>query len=123
MVLSLKRKTLIERIDTQLDAERQTVLRGDLTSLEPLIERREKLVENLIGTIDKDDKEAIQAIENLQLKARRNAGLIRSAIEGITSANQRVAEIEAAHAKLSTYSAQGEISNVVRPKNTITKKA
>lgn len=123
MVMGLNRKSLLVRIDAQLDAERSAILKGDLGSLGPMISSREEMVGALEGTIDPGDSKAIRQIEGLQKKARRNATLIRAAIEGITSANKIVSEIEAAHAKLSTYSEQGQMHHVLRPKSTVTKRA
>ena len=123
MAFGSKKKSLLERIDEQLDLERQEILLGNLEAIEPMIAEREVMVAELENTLSRKDVSSIGEIENLQSKARRNAKLIRAAIEGIASANKRVAEIEAAHSKLSTYSAEGTINDVIRPKNTITKRA
>ena len=123
MAFGSKKKSLLERIDEQLDLERQEILLGNLEAIEPMIAEREAMVAELENNLSRKDVSSIGEIENLQCKARRNAKLIRAAIEGIASANKRVAEIEAAHSRLSTYSAEGTINNVIRPKNTITKRA
>ena len=123
MAFGSKKKSLLERIDEQLDLERQEILLGNLEAIEPMIAEREAMVAELENNLSRKDVSSIGEIENLQSKARRNAKLIRAAIEGIASANKRVAEIEAAHSRLSTYSAEGTINNVIRPKNTITKRA
>ena len=122
MVLRLNKKSLAEKIDTQLDLERRLILQGQLEKLEPMIAERERMVADLAESAVADEAQ-IKEIELLQVKARRNAGLIKAAIEGIRAANERVAEIEAAHSKLSTYSAAGQVSNVACTKASVSKKA
>lgn len=122
MVLGLNRKSLAEKIDEQLDLERRLILKGQLEKLDPMIAARERMVAELAETVI-EDEDHIREIQLLQIKARRNAGLIKAAIEGIKAANERVAEIEAAHSRLSTYSALGQVSDVACAKASISKKA
>lgn len=123
MILGLNKKTLTQKIDAHLDKERQFILRGDVSRLDAMIEERERMVEALAKTAGADCETDTTEIEALQIKARRNASLIQAAIKGIKDANERVAEIEAAHSRLSTYSAQGLVSNVACQKTTVIKKA
>lgn len=123
MALPFRRKTPFERIEEFLDSERAIILRGDLDALMPMISAREALVAELEGSLEASDEDAIATVERLQVKARRNAGLIKAAIEGIKAANARVAEIEAAHSRLSTYSANGQVENVVKPSSNVIRKA
>lgn len=123
MVLGLNRKSIFESIEISLEKERDAIMLGDFEALGVLIDDRESLVDQLEKDLSPDDVPAINTIESLQAKARRNAKLIRAAIDGVSAANKQIAEIEAAHSKLSTYSENGQIRDVLKPRNTVTKKA
>lgn len=123
MVLGLNRKSIFESIEISLEKERDAIMSGDFEALGVLIGDRESLVDQLENDLSPDDVPEIKTIESLQAKARRNAKLIRAAIDGVSAANKQIAEIEAAHSKLSTYSENGQIRDVLKPRNTVTKKA
>lgn len=117
------RRDAVARIERLLDKERTVILSGVLDPLGGLIDKREALTDDLAGTIDRDDGAAIAALARVQKKAARNAELIRAAIEGMTAANETIARTIAARATLSTYSASGQIENVVRPEARLTRRA
>lgn len=113
----------LARIDALLDRERKALKEGRLEKLEPMVTEREKLVEDLKGKISGDDRESVRKLKEIRSKARKNASLYSAALDGIKSANERVAAIRQATEHLSTYSQDGEISDVMDGQRKIEKRA
>ena len=113
----------LARIDALLDRERKALKEGRLEKLEPMVAEREKLVEDLKGKIDGDDRESVRKLKEIRSKAQKNASLYSAALDGIKSANARVAAIRQATEHLSTYSQDGEVSDVMDGQRKIEKRA
>ena len=113
----------LSRVSSLLDLERDALRSGALDRLDGLVEEREQLVENLRGTIEPGDQDAIAALQEIKTKALRNAGLMAAALDGIRSASRQIAEIDAAHNQLSTYGSDGTVADVLGGERRMEKRA
>ena len=113
----------LTKIESLLDKEREELRAGRLDALESLIGEREAHVAALQGGIEPDDSGALTLLRQIQAKAQRNARLIGAAKQGFESGSKRVAEIAAVREKLSTYTENGQVSDIMEGKSRVEKKA
>jgi hypothetical protein len=93
-----------ERILRLLDLERNVILNGPLSSLAPLIERREAAMKDLVAG-KTGAPEAFLA--DLKTRAERNSRLLLASLAGVKAAQNQISEINSARDRLRTYSADG----------------
>ncbi|MGR3805989.1 flagellar biosynthesis protein FlgN [Marinibacterium profundimaris] len=96
--------SLIEELDQLLDAERRALVSGELEELARLHDTKERLVSGL-STLDR--MEAAE-LKDLRDKMTRNQALLDSAMEGIRSVAERMAELRRLRQSLSTYDRDGK---------------
>ena len=94
----------IEELEDLLEAEKESLLVGDLAKVGRLVERKETLIENL-GNIEQSDVETLEALNE---KLKRNQVLMDSALEGIRRVAQRLSALRRVNTALDTYDAQGD---------------
>ena len=123
-MISLSRVSArLTRINALLDEERNVMRRGNIQKLETMIAERERHVEDLRGTIDPSDQQSVQRLKQIQEKAARNAELLNAALNGLRAGAARIAEIDEAREKLSTYSESGKVKDVASKPGRIEKRA
>lgn len=113
----------LERIEELLDMEREELRSGNFDNLETLIGEREKHVAALHGAIAFDDTGSLDALRLIQSKAKRNARLLGAAKDGFAAGTRRVEEITAVRKKLSTYSENGQVFDILKSKSSVEKRA
>lgn len=101
----------IAKILGALDRERELIRSGQLNGLSDLVEMRERALGDLDLTNIGHNPGIIQGVANISEKARRNAGLLEAAIEGVKDAEKRLNEILKARTTLGTYERDGSKSN------------
>lgn len=102
-------RNTIDALDDLLEAERATLLTGDIDQIGRLMEQKESLMETL------NEQEAIDRteLEKLNLKVERNQELLNSALDGIRAVARRLATMRRIRKTLDTYDAQGRKSSIV----------
>jgi len=96
-------QTLINELDEILDQERSALVRGELTLIEDLLSRKESAIAQL-NAIDHLER---QALNQVQSKVSRNQELLNSAMEGIRSVANRMAELRRVKKGLDVYDRAG----------------
>ncbi len=97
-------KALIKSLEEVLDLERAALVQGDLDRLSSMVPEKEKL----IGAINDLQVLESEALIRVQQKAERNQALLNSALEGIRSVAQRMAELRRVRQGLETYDSAGQ---------------
>ena len=94
---------LIDELDQILDSERTALMAGDLSKLEDLLAKKEKIVGklNAVSELERD------SLERVQSKLSRNQGLLDSAMDGIRSVAARMAELRRIRKGLDVYDKSG----------------
>lgn len=123
MTATMSAEDRLTSIEKLLDREREELRAGRFDRLDKLIGERENHVEALRGQIERSDTPVLLHLRQVQAKAQRNARLISAAKNGLDAGNRRVAEIVAVREKLSTYSENGQVSDIMRPSSRVQKKA
>ena len=123
MSLQLNAQERLSLIESLLDRERDALRAGKLDALDALIGEREAHVAALHGGIGPKDRAALTLLREIQVKARRNARLLGAARQGFEAGSKRLAEMAAVREKLSTYSENGQVSDIMDGKSRVQKKA
>ena len=123
MTQTLTPDTHLATIDDLLDRERDALRAGRFDQIEKLVGLRETHVAALHGAIGPDDTDAIAALQAIQRKAQRNARLLSAAQEGFRAGTRRLEEIDDVRRKLSTYSENGHLSDKMKSRPSVEKKA
>ncbi len=116
-------ETTIAQILEALDAEREMIRNGRLSGLADLVETRERAIAKLDLTNTADNPVIVQGVAEISKRAKRNAGLLEAAIEGVKAAEKRLAEIYEARNTLGTYERDGTKSLGPVSESTIKKRA
>jgi flagellar biosynthesis/type III secretory pathway chaperone len=90
-----------------LEEERRILLEGRLSSLGEVATRKERLLADLSGT-----QPGAAMAHRLRLASERNAGLLTACGEGIRAARRLVDAALAAPGPMTTYSADGRMSQL-----------
>ena len=98
---------LIDALDAILDQERDALIKGELTKLEPLLEQKEALISQL-NEIDGMEKESMSSV---QTKVVRNQALLTSAMDGIRAVASRMSELRKVRKGLDVYTQSGAKSS------------
>ncbi len=100
-------QALINALDAILDQERVALIKGELTSLEPLLKEKDALISRLndLGAAEKDSMASVQS------KVVRNQALLSSAMEGIRAVAGRMAELRKVRKGLDVYNQSGARSS------------
>lgn len=96
-------KALIDELDGVLDKERIAILSGDLDGLNRLAEAKTGLVHS-INEIARPTESLLLALHD---KLERNQELLTSAMRGVRSVADRLAELRSVRDGLHTYDASG----------------
>ncbi len=99
-----------------LEEERRAVLSGDYRTLEKIASAKADLLSDLA----RDDPGLLQSIASA---IARNQRLLAAAIEGVQTAQQRIAVLKDVRDTLRTYDAQGHKANLSESRPTIERKA
>ncbi|MBY6066438.1 flagellar biosynthesis protein FlgN [Leisingera aquaemixtae] len=94
---------LIDELDNILDRERVALMAGDLSKLEELLAKKEKVISKL-NSVTELEREALELV---QTKLSRNQQLLDSAMEGIRSVAARMAELRRIRRGLDVYDQSG----------------
>lgn len=94
---------LIDELDQILDQERTALMAGNLESMEDLLAKKEKIIDQL-NSVSKLEREPL---EQVQTKLSRNQDLLDSAMEGIRSVATRMAELRRIRKGLDVYDQSG----------------
>ncbi len=98
----------INDLDQLLDQEREALLAGELEVLSEIHESKTNLIDRL-NELDVEDQETLA---QLREKVGRNQDLLNSALEGIRAVSRRLAAVRRVRAKLETYTATGQKSEI-----------
>ena len=98
----------IDDLDQLLDREREALLTGELEILSDIHDSKTELIERL-NQLDVEDQDTLV---NLREKVGRNQDLLNSALEGIRAVSKRLAAVRRVRAKLETYTASGEKTEI-----------
>ena len=123
MTIDLTAGERLSRIEELLDEEREELRSGNFGKLENLIGEREQHVRALRGAIAIDDTGSLEALRQIQKKARRNARLLGAAKDGFEAGTRRLEEIASVRKKLSTYSEKGQVFDILKSKSSVEKRA
>lgn len=123
MATQLTAQERLSRIEALLDREREALREGKLDTLDALIGERETHVAALQGGIEPSDTGALTLLRAIQIKARRNARLLGAARQGFEAGSRRLAEMASVREKLSTYSENGQVSDIMDGKSRVQKRA
>jgi hypothetical protein len=112
MIGSLLGSARHERILRLLDLERRIILKGPLSELKAVVDRREAVLTQLLA----DGAELPESfVAALKRRAERNSRLLLASLAGLKAAQAQVERIERARDNLRTYSATGAAIDVKRP--------
>lgn len=95
---------LIDALDALLERERNALLNGDLTEIPEIVAEKERLIDALAeaGTAQAEQ------LAPVQMRATQNQLLLQSAMEGIRSVADRMAELRKVRGGLQTYDRSGQ---------------
>ena len=111
---------IINEIHDVLDKERAALISGNLDEVERLFNVKQSLIER-IGGLEAPNK---QKLEDVQSKVTRNQELLQSAMEGIKSVADRIAELRKVRQGLDTYDQNGKRVTIgAQPENRVEKRA
>lgn len=104
MIASILSSARYARVLRLLDLERRLIINGPLAGLQPLVERREAAMEEILGS-ESDLPEAF--LTALKSRAERNSRLILASLAGVKAGAAQIERIRSAGGRLRTYSAAG----------------
>ena len=96
-------QSLIDELDTILDQEREALVKGDLSKLSGLLNKKEALFNDL-NAISELERETLSHVQG---KVSRNQVLLDSAMEGIRAVASRMAELRRVPIGLDVYDQSG----------------
>jgi len=119
MISAYRLKSKLMRISTILDAERISLLDGDLPKVITLVQEREAVIQEIAGVEGVDGDSHRRLLQQIRVKAQRNAVLLKAAREGIAAGEAILEEINRKQAKLGTYDAKGNVgaTTVAKPRH------
>ncbi|WP_297773951.1 flagellar protein FlgN [uncultured Roseovarius sp.] len=94
---------IIDRLDILLERERQSLLSGDLSDIENLVNQKERLID-MLNALVIDETSALQS---LQRKLTRNQSLLDGTLQGIRTAAARLAAHRRLKRSMTTYDQNG----------------
>lgn len=94
---------LIDQLDELLDQEREALVKGELTAIAELTNKKEHLISEL-NALDRLER---SALAGAQTKLKRNQDLLNSAMAGIQAVATRMAELRKAREGLDIYDEAG----------------
>ena len=97
-------RMLVSELDDILDEERRILLSGNLDMMKELVDRKEKVMDQLADAEASDP----QMLSSLNDKLKRNQALLDQALEGIRSVAKRLSALRRVRRSLDTYDARGE---------------
>ncbi len=97
-----------DALDDLLDREKAALLDGDLEMIARLYDRKLELIDTL-SEMEREDIGRLQALNN---KASRNQDLLDSALDGIRSVAQRLAQVRETRTSLQTYDSSGRKKSI-----------
>ncbi|MCV2887676.1 flagellar biosynthesis protein FlgN [Ruegeria aquimaris] len=95
---------LLTSLDSLLEQERSALVSGELDQLGPMTDEKERLVARINASVDLTPEQ----LAPLHRKVTRNQALLNSALEGIRSVAQRMAELRRVRQGLETYDSAGQ---------------
>ena len=104
-----EQNTIIEELDTLLEAEKAALLQGNLEQVTSILETKEALIDKL-NALQKASLEGIdeQSLAAVHGKIQRNQTLIRSSLEGIRAVADRISGLRRVRQGLETYDQSGK---------------
>ena len=103
-----KTDELIRDLDSLLDEEREILLTGDLSQLEPLLKRKEALISALNNSEPERSEELVRTSE----KTVRNQALLQEALAGIREVAKKLSDARQSKRFFETYDRQGQRTKV-----------
>lgn len=102
---------IFDELHDLLDQEKYALLSGNLDGVSKLLEEKQRLTGQIshLSTIEEKNK------SKLRSKIDRNQKLIKSAMEGILYASNRISELHKAGNELNTYNRSGERVKTTSP--------
>ncbi len=101
-------QTTVDSLDELLEAERSALLKGEIGKISNLHDQKAELVEKL-RVLDMQDRDEVVRLND---KITRNHALLSSALDGIRTVAQRLAEVRRVRENLDTYDESGRKSSV-----------
>lgn len=95
---------LLASLDKLLDLERTALVSGELDQLGSMTDEKERLVVQINASVDLTPEQ----LEPLHRKVTRNQALLNSALDGIRSVANRMAELRRVRQGLETYDSAGQ---------------
>lgn len=104
-----EQNTIIEELDTLLEAEKAALLQGNLEQVTSILETKEALIDKL-NALQKASLEGLneQSLAAVHGKIQRNQTLIRSSLEGIRAVADRISGLRRVRQGLETYDQSGK---------------
>lgn len=96
--------SLVADLDQILEEERRILLSGNLDQMAALVERKERVIDDLADAEATD----AEALGSLNAKLKRNQALLDQALEGIRAVAKRLSALRRVRRSLDTYDARGE---------------
>lgn len=93
----------IAELDDILDREKEALLTGKLDTIGPLLEQKERLVDEL-SEVEAADAGMVSGVAG---KLQRNQELLEHAVDGIRSVSNRLAALRRVREALDTYDSRG----------------
>lgn len=107
MILGNRNARVIERVIAMLGEERKLLLSGRFAELDAAATERDAQLSRL-GPLGADSVSALgPRVAALRAAARRNADLIKAALEGAAAGQKRLTAMREARTNLNTYDASG----------------
>ena len=108
---------LIDAFEDMLDQERALLMSGSVEGLERLAEQKSALVRRLSAVTGADE------LQRLKWKAEQNSRLFEAAAAGIRSVSQRISALRVGPKPLTTYSADGQRTDLGASRGTLERRA
>ncbi len=102
-----ERTQIVDEFSELLERERESLLSGDLQSVERLTVQKEALIERLKATAENADD-----LGRLKTDLTRNMELLEGAMTGIRAVSSRLEQLRRARSGLDTYDSSGRKSHV-----------
>lgn len=98
---------LIDALDDLLEEERTALKAGDLAALEPILAKKEELIDALNEISEAEDSQP-EDFTDVQSKVSRNQDLLQNAMLGIKAVSSRMAELRKVRRGLEVYDQRGQ---------------
>lgn len=108
---------IVAKLRDLFEREHDALVAGDLNGLDELAQSKSQLISNLGALRDVD------AVQQLQQLATRNARLLEAARRGVVAARTRIQQIKSGGSELKTYDRSGQMQTLTSGAHQVERKA